>query len=253
MAQAGLHAYIALSLRKKTPQVKWFLFAFVMGAIIPDLDIILTAIFSIFLTINESIILTHQTFSHSIFTHIIIYILFLIIYEATNREKFLHIGNGIFLGLLSHLLVDIFLWFDSIHLFWPLPTDRLTIWGFIGEVKPLYIKILLALEFVFFRLLAYEIIKIILSYPSKNGKYIKNLSKYMQFQILFLIIFSFMSYFLNTSYTYFIFGLMYIPSLTIITFYLYKSKNSFNGIHLKKETLDDNDSEHIKSAIHNIE
>ena len=49
MAQAGLHAYIAYYLRNKTPQKKWFLFAFILGSVIPDADIIISAIYSIFI------------------------------------------------------------------------------------------------------------------------------------------------------------------------------------------------------------
>lgn len=253
MAQAGLHAYIALSLRRKIPQSKWFLFAFIIGSIIPDLDIILTAAFSIFLTIDESLLLTHRTFSHSIFTHIIIYTLFLIAYETTKRKKFLYIANGLFLGLSFHLLVDIFLWFDSVHLFWPLPTERLTIWAFIGEIKPIYIKVLLALEFIFFRLFAYEIIKIILSHPLENGKYLKRISQYMQLQILFLIIFSFTAYFLEITYIYLIFAPMYIFSLVLIIFYLYKTKSSFNEIYITKTLLNDIEDEDKRTSITNIE
>ena len=48
MALAGLRAYLAYSLRKKMPQKKWFLFAFILGSIIPDVDLILTSIYSIF-------------------------------------------------------------------------------------------------------------------------------------------------------------------------------------------------------------
>ena len=80
------------------------------------------------------------------------------------------------MGLLLHLTVDIFLWFDSVHIFWPLPTERLNIWSFLNEIKPIYKKIFLGLEFVFFRLFAWQLIKVIISYPDSNGRYLKNLT-----------------------------------------------------------------------------
>ena len=75
MAQSGLHAYLAFKLANKTPKKKWFLFAFITGSVIPDLDIIVTSIYSIFTPIENSIALTHRTFSHSIFTFVLIYLI----------------------------------------------------------------------------------------------------------------------------------------------------------------------------------
>ena len=253
MAQAGLHAYLAYSLRKKIPQKKWFLFAFILGSVIPDVDIILTSIYSIFIPIEKSILLTHRTFTHSIFSYVIIYLLFLIAYEVTKRKKYLYFGNGIFAGLLLHLTVDIFLWFDSVHLLWPLPTERLNIWYFMDSIKPLYKKIFLALEFIFFRLFAWQMTEVIISYPYSNGKYLKKLFDFMKLQNLFFIVFCFSAYFLQINSTYFIFGIFYVSSLSLLIYYIYKTKDSFDGIHLRKQSIFDENLEEKRSSIYNIE
>ena len=253
MAQAGLHAYIAYSLREIIPQKKWFLISFILGALIPDVDIIITSAYSLFAPIEKSIILTHRTFTHSIFSYIIIYLLFLIIYEVTKNKKYLLFGNGIFAGLLSHLILDIFLWFDAVHIFWPLPTESLDIWYFLNDIKPLYKKIFLALEFVFFRLFAWQIIEVIIKHPFSNGKYLKNLSIYMKTQTLFLIVFCLSSYFLKMESTYLVFSILYIPSLLFLIYFTYKSKNSFNEIYLEKKIKLDENITYKKSSIHNIE
>ena len=112
MAQVGLHAYLALKLKDRIPRKKWILFSFILGSIIPDLDIAVTAAYSLFMPISDSLELTHRTFSHSIFLFIVIYLLFLIIYEATKKTKFLLIGNGLIMGFTAHLIVDIFFWFE---------------------------------------------------------------------------------------------------------------------------------------------
>ena len=108
MAQVGLHAYLALKLKNNTSNRKWFLFSFILGSIIPDLDVLVTMVYCIFNPILDSIILTHRTFSHSVFTFILVYLIFLIIYEITNKKKYLTIANGLIMGSMLHLLIDIF-------------------------------------------------------------------------------------------------------------------------------------------------
>ncbi len=250
MAQSGLHAYLAFKLATKTPQKKWFLFAFIIGSVIPDLDIVITLIYSFFSSIENSVLLTHRTFSHSVFTHIFIYLIFLIIYEITKNEKYLFLGNGLIFGFSMHLILDIFLWFDSVHLFWPLPIEKLNIWKFAidDNIK----KIILLSEFLFFRLFALKIIEIVVSHTHQNSKYLKHLTIYMKVQLIFFFSFGILSYFLNINMIYYLFGALYTPSLIIIIFLLFKTRRSFNDYMLHKKTIA-HKSIQKRTSIHNIE
>ena len=231
MAQVGLHAYIALSMKNKAPKKKWFLFSFLAGSIIPDLDTIFTYIFSFLISPNSSMNIFHRTFTHNIFLPITLYLLFLIIYEITNNKKILYFGNGITLGIIFHLFLDIFLWFDSIHLFWPLPTNRLNMWP---NFTPSYFvsSILMIFEFVFFRLLAWELIKIIIESPKKNGGYIHFLNNYMKIQNILILLFTISLLIFDDKIIYYSFYSIYIPSLIMIIYYIYNVRDSINEYSL---------------------
>jgi len=250
MAQSGLHAYLAFKLASKTPQKKWFLFAFILGSMIPDLDIIITLIYSFFSSIENSILLTHRTFSHSIFTYIFIYLLFLIIYEITKNKKYLFLGNGLIFGFCIHLILDIFFWFDSVHLFWPLPIEKLNIWRL--SVNDNIQKIILLSEFLFFRLFAFKIIETVVTHTHQNSKYLKHLTSYMKVQLIFMLIFGICSYFLKINLIYSLFWALYTPSLIIIILLLFKTRKSFNDYMIHKEIIT-HKSAQKRTSIHNIE
>ena len=76
MAQVGLHAALGYSLRHIIPHKKRFLPAVVFGAILPDLDVIVVALSSLFYPISQAEHLFHRSFSHSFFTIILMYLVF---------------------------------------------------------------------------------------------------------------------------------------------------------------------------------
>ena len=253
MAQIGLHAYVALSLKKRLPQKKWFFMSFLFGSIFPDIDALFTVIASLFISLEKSIIFFHRTFTHNIFLAIFIYLFFLIIYEIKKNKKYLFIGNGLMLGMLFHLSIDTFLWFDSIHLFWPLPSNRINLWPTLS-ISNWIIELIMIFEFVFFRLFAWELTKIIIDSPYENGKYLQFLNYFMKIQVLFLISFSFFSYLLNGKIIYYIFSIYYIPSMIIIIYYVYKLRHSINeSIFLKNEEKDYSKDLSKKTPIKNIQ
>ena len=94
MAQAGLHAALGYSLRHIIPHEKRFFPAVILGAILPDLDILIVAVASIFYPISQAEFLFHRSFSHSFFTIIIIYLFFSILSEWDKKPVFKSIGKG---------------------------------------------------------------------------------------------------------------------------------------------------------------
>ena len=251
MAQAGLHAYIAFLFKKKLPFKKWFFISFLIGSIIPDIDLILVPIGLLAsLGIEDSILLLHRTFSHSIITLIIIYLSFLIIYEIKKDINLLFICNGFCLGILLHILIDIFLWFEPIHILWPLPIDEINFFNYI-EISYFFKIFLLSSEFFLFRVLAWKLIKIIITNPLKNADAINSLSKFMKVELVYLILFIISSIYLDYSYIYYIFGIFYIPSLIFMILMLYRIKDSINLYAL--ENKDEPRYIKNKSSITNIE
>ena len=148
MAQAGLHAYISLKSKKWAPDKKFLFISFLLGSIIPDIDILFTAIASYYIPLNQAIDIFHRTFTHSIISVSALYLIFLIIYEIKKNKLILNIAYGFTAGIIVHLLIDIVLWFNTIDLFWPLPVPKINLW-FKFAVQNNIINILLALEFIF--------------------------------------------------------------------------------------------------------
>jgi len=253
MAQIGLHAYFALSLKNRLPKKRWFFVSFLFGSIFPDIDALFTTIASLFISIDKSIEIFHRTFTHNIFLVIFIYLLFLIFYEIKKNKVYLFIGNGLMLGMLFHLCIDTFLWFDSIHLLWPLPTNRIDMWPTLS-ISNWIAELIMFFEFIFFRLFAWELTKIIIHSPFKNGKHLQSLNYFSKIQLFFLISFSIFSYLLDGKVIYYIFSLYYTPSMIAIIYYVYKLKDSINeNIFSKVEEKDYFKSLTKKTPIKNIQ
>ena len=225
MAQAGLHAYLSLKSKKWIPDKKYFI-SFIIGSIIPDIDIIICALASYYIPINDAVYYFHRTFSHSIITIAVIYLGFLIAYELKKNESILNYAYGFVAGMLFHLLIDIFLWFNYVDLFWPLPIPPINIWMNI-QIHESIINFLFALEFIFFRFFASKLIDIIINNPLKNGYYIKYLSHWMKIEIIMLFIFIF-TIIIIPNMKLAIFGIFYIPSIVMLIYSVWNLRDSIN-------------------------
>ena len=224
MAQAGLHAAVGYQLRKILPYEVRLFPALMFGSMLPDLDIIVVAIASIFYPINQAETIFHRTFSHSFFTLIFVYLLFAILSELKNISLLKTIGKGLALGMLFHLLLDTLIWFSHIDLLWPLPVEPVNLWHFF-EVSPLVFQVLLALEFFCFRWYAWFLITQHLKLPGNQSWYIKYLhlwkkiGTYICFLFIILIIW-------NPPFYKILFGISYIPSLIMALFSTYMSRDA---------------------------
>ncbi len=211
MAQAGIHALIGLQSKRIIPHEKGLYPAIIIGSLIPDLDILIVALSSIFLSIERSTEIFHRTFSHSFFTLIIIYLLFMILGEMRKSTQLKTIGKGLAIGILLHIIADTFLWFHGIHFLWPLPIPEFNLWES-THIPVLIRNFILSSEFLFFRLYAWFLLNQYLSNPVENGWFVKFISKWMNIELLLFIAFLFFTYFEIPSFKLF-FGLVYIPSL----------------------------------------
>ena len=211
MAQAGIHALIGLKSNKVFPHEKGLYPAIIIGSLIPDLDILIVALSSIFISIERGTEIFHRTFSHSFFTLVIVYLIFMIFGEMKKNQFLKTLGKGISVGILLHIITDTFLWFHGIHFLWPLPLSEFNLWE--STHIPVIIRnLILSSEFLFFRIYAWFLLNQYLSNPVKNGRFTTVLSKWMKIEFLLFIAFIFFTYFEIPSFT-FLFGLAYIPSL----------------------------------------
>jgi len=82
----------------------------------------------------------HRTFTHSIFTIIILVGLLYLVSAVTKNISWRNFGQGFGAGILMHILVDLVIWFNGVELFWPLRYE-LNFWSWF--VVPPWLKILL--------------------------------------------------------------------------------------------------------------
>ena len=237
MAQSGIHAFSGIILSKLFKQKKWFAPSLILGSILPDVDILFSAIAFLF---GASIVEAeeiHRTFTHSIFTVLIIYLVFLSIKEIKSDKKFKIIGKGICIGMTAHIILDVCLWFHDISLLWPLQPyliDPINIWGNISlSHSPVFKKILLAFEFIMFRLYGWFLINQFINIKNIGNTpiwFIKYMTKWIKIEFILFITFLLLIYInININIYMILFTLMYIPSLMMALISTYVLRNVFNN------------------------
>ena len=142
MPQNGIHAIVGIAARKWMPQKEWLLLGVVLGNMFPDLDNLVVAFANLALgqSAQEAGELYHRTFTHSVFTVLVMVVLFYVIAAFTQNEKWKNFGIGFGAGILMHILVDLLIWFNGVPLFWPLGGE-LNFWS--GFETPAWLKIIL--------------------------------------------------------------------------------------------------------------
>jgi membrane-bound metal-dependent hydrolase YbcI (DUF457 family) len=138
MPQNGIHAIAGIVSRKWLPKREWLLLGVVLGNMFPDLDNFVVAYATLArLPDPESY---HRTFTHSIFTILVVSILFYLIAAMTRNERWRNFGLGFGVGILMHILLDLVLWFNGVALLWPIRYE-LNFWSWF--VTPAWLKIFL--------------------------------------------------------------------------------------------------------------
>jgi membrane-bound metal-dependent hydrolase YbcI (DUF457 family) len=147
MAQAGMHALIGMVTRKITNKRQWLLLGVILGSLIPDMDNFGVAVATLAKLPTAGI---HRTVTHSIFFALALAAIFYFIGQAKKEVRWSNLGAGLGIGILFHILLDIFLWFNGVALFWPFPI-WVNIWA--STTPPAwFMKLMDPVEFLFFGL-----------------------------------------------------------------------------------------------------
>ena len=227
MAQAGLHVALGYQFQRIIPYERRLFPAIIFGAILPDLDILVVAIGSLFNPISHSEELFHRSFTHSFFTLITMYLLFAILAEWKKRPVFKSIGKGLALGMLSHIILDTFLWFRAIQFLWPLPLEPFNLWS-LWETPDWIHRSMLVLEFFFFRWYAWFLINKHLRMPNRHSWIIQYLQIWKRWETIFFILFPLLALW-NPPIFFVLFGGAYIPSLIMALWATYMSRNALES------------------------
>lgn len=225
MAQAGAHAIVGMYTsrfsfinQKLTP-------AIIIGSLLPDLDIIAVAFGKLFTQIPDPLHFFHRKGTHSLLVVLFIYLIFEILSEILKKPNLRNWGKGLSIGILSHIIVDSFLFLHGIYLLWPLQVV-FNLWGNYQppEIVPL---LLMACEFLFFRILAWIIIEISINKNDiKHPGFLPLIIKWKNVELILFFIFLVFTIF-NIPFFDILFGIFYIPSLLISIFTVWIMRDIF--------------------------
>ena len=147
MPQPGLHALLALAVRKRLSARRWFALGLVFGSLLPDADGYPQA-FAILvqkMDAQAAEALYHRTFTHTLFFPLAVVIALYLISLVRGGGALRVFGYGLAVGMaLLHSVVDILGWFDGVGLLWPVWSVNL--WGWL-DLPDLVLKLLRAGNF----------------------------------------------------------------------------------------------------------
>jgi len=223
MAQAGIHALVGFQVARVIPPKKFLGCWIIIGALLPDLDLIIVALASILQPIEEATQLYHRSFSHNFFIIIFLYLICALVSEIINHSRFKVMGKGLSLGMLTHLILDTLFWFTPIYLLWPLPLKPFNFWSFMSI--PEYGKhIIMIIEFLFFYIYAAFLIQMHLTKPHIHTISFPLLIRWKKIEIILFLLFVALLFF-NVPGFKVLFSVAYIPSLIFAIFATWQSRH----------------------------
>ena len=193
----------------------------IMGLMVPDLDILFKYL--------NSIPNIHGGPLHSVIFSLLMFTSLLIAREF-NRERFNRkIINGLFVGMLIHIFLDILVSGEKILFYWPLPIEGVdSLFKFNLGSELFYV--LSCIQFLLFRYSGHRLI-LILTKTKHIGrfsaKYINTISKFMKIQLVLFIIFLIMMI-LKIQFSTTLIDFSMLLSISFALYFLNMIKDIFN-------------------------
>jgi membrane-bound metal-dependent hydrolase YbcI (DUF457 family) len=206
MPQAGIHGVVGVAFRKWIPKREWLFIGVVLGNLFPDLDNIAVAVATVTKASTAGL---HRTFTHSIFTVAALVILFYLVSLVMKNKKWNNFGIGFGSGILMHIILDLFLWFNGVELFWPIRYE-LNFWSWF--TMPGWLdKILMTGEFLAFGLFFLLLVSVGKKQET-DEEYLPKLRVYANIQFALFVLFTIAAFVMEKGFTT-IYGALYLLSL----------------------------------------
>jgi membrane-bound metal-dependent hydrolase YbcI (DUF457 family) len=211
MAQAGLHGLVGMSTRKMMGKKEWFLLGILLGSIVPDMDNVAVAAATL---TNVSTTGIHRTATHSVFFIAVVVVVFLLASRWKKDPRWANLGLGLGVGMLLHSLLDVFLWFNGVALFWPFPI-WVNLWASITPPS-WFMKFMDPAEFLFFPLYLWTL-RNWSRKASTDIEFLKTHRAWMILEIALFVIFTPLAYIMTKGFLT-VFGAFYLFSIFIVFF-----------------------------------
>tara|TARA_Y100000766_G_scaffold23414_2_gene16324 strand:- start:10721 stop:11413 length:693 start_codon:yes stop_codon:yes gene_type:complete len=230
MIQTSIYALIGILISQKLKNRLYFSTSFILGLMIPDLDVVLDFILSLFFNFNFS----YESYINNTLFHSLLLIPFIslgiLIYQEIKNKKQYNVVIGITLGFLFHIIFDV-ISFQPVAIFFPLPLEsKLNLNHFISFKVPIYFKnISNLLTIIIFRLYTWKVINLILNQSKKYKRLVKKLTVWMKVQLYLFLIFILLIYFDSSEMINSIFfGVSYTLSFAMTIYMTLKTKKLIN-------------------------
>jgi len=211
MAQAGMHGLVGMTVQKVVGKKEWLVLGLILGSFIPDMDNVGVAIATVAKFPTEGI---HRTMTHSIFFAIGVMLVFYIIGQVKDDERWSNLGLGLGLGILLHSLLDFVLWFNGLEFFWPFGGE-INFW--VNSNPPEWLTRLLdPAEFLFFGLFLWALGGWARKFKT-DSDYLSRNSIWALMEFALFVMFTLMFYLMDSGYQT-IYGLLYLISLFMVFF-----------------------------------
>ena len=221
MIYTGFYIIFALFVIHKLSTFSKINLGIIMGLMVPDLDILFK-----YLNSTPNI---HGGPLHSIFFSLLLFISLLMAREL-NRDRFNRkIINGLFIGMLIHIFLDILASGEKILFYWPLPIEGVDSLFELNLGSELF-YILSCIQFLLFRYSGHRLI-LILTKTKHIGrfsaKYINTISKFMKIQLVLFLIF-FIMLILKIQFSTTLIDFSMLLSISFALYFLNMIKDIFN-------------------------
>ncbi len=208
MAQAGIHGLVGTAVRRWTPEKPLLMLGIVLGNLFPDLDNFAVAIATLTGNTTDGL---HRTFTHSFFTVLGLWLLFLVVGVISKQAQWQHFGSGFAMGMIMHILLDIFIWFGHVQLFWPFAYD-LNIWQHVTPPS-WWMQLMMPAEFFSFALF-FWVLAIMAQKQKTNLDSVRTVRIWTAVQMALFILFTILVYIMKQGFMT-IYGAAYLLSLIL--------------------------------------
>jgi membrane-bound metal-dependent hydrolase YbcI (DUF457 family) len=117
MAQAGIHGLVGVAVRRWVPARQGLVLGIVLGSFLPDFDNFAVGVATVTGASTQGL---HRTLTHSLFFALGVVLIFQLVAVGAKRPSYGNLGLGLGLGVLLHIVLDLLVWFNGVHLLWPL-------------------------------------------------------------------------------------------------------------------------------------
>jgi membrane-bound metal-dependent hydrolase YbcI (DUF457 family) len=223
MAQAGIHGLVGMAVRKWAPERTWLVLGMVLGSILPDADNLAVAVATV---IKHSTAGLHRTFTHSLFTVLIVVIIFYLVSQITRQPRWNNLGLGLGLGILLHILLDVLVWFDGVAILWPIPS-WINLWSSVS-MPDWWTRLMQPLELLFFALFFLSLYFLARKQGS-DQKFMGSLRFWIGLQSGLFLVFLVLVYTLSKGFLT-IFGAVYLLSLALAVGVAIRMRTTIEGM-----------------------